>query len=302
MFRFFRRSKSPKYAKTRKSQCKPQGRRRTFEMLEDRSVLSSYSVVNLNDHGAGSLRQAMLDANQHAGADVINFSVAGTIKLTTGGLPTITGPVNIDGTTAPGFAGTPLVEIDNNRFAGLQYIPGSSGSALRSLSLVNAGSNAVTFFSVGNMLVVGNYIGVALNGASLANFANGLALYSSNGNTIGGSTAQDRNVISANMGSGISMSSSSNNAILGNYIGTDVTGTLDRGNLQSGIVVTAGSSNVIGEASGNVISGNDVDGIQLSVSNDNRIAVNNIGTDVTGTADLGNSQNGILVTNGSAPI
>ena len=44
----------------------------------------------------------------------------------------------------------------------------------------------------------------------------------SSNNTIGGESAQDRNVISANGQQGILVSDSSNNVIMNNYIGTDV--------------------------------------------------------------------------------
>ncbi len=61
--------------------------RRSFlprlEMLEDRNLLSTFMVLNLGDAGSGSLRQAILDANKHSGADVIRFApqVRGTIAL-----------------------------------------------------------------------------------------------------------------------------------------------------------------------------------------------------------------------------
>lgn len=59
------------------------------EPLEDRTVPSSFTVQNLADSGAGSLRQAILDANANPGADLIRFAAAardGTITLTTGQL------------------------------------------------------------------------------------------------------------------------------------------------------------------------------------------------------------------------
>jgi predicted outer membrane repeat protein len=67
---------------------------------------ATFTVTNTNDSGAGSLRQAVIDANTAAGADTINFSVTGTIVLTTGQLPingalTVVGPgagnLTIDG-------------------------------------------------------------------------------------------------------------------------------------------------------------------------------------------------------------
>ena len=110
----------------------------SVQLLDDRLVLSTLSVVNLNDSGAGSLRQALLQANAAPGADTIQFSVAGTIQLTSGALPAISGPVTIDGTSAPGYSTSPVVEINFNHFAGLQFNAGSAGSTVSGLSLVDA--------------------------------------------------------------------------------------------------------------------------------------------------------------------
>lgn len=67
------------------------------EGLEDRRMMAIFSVGNLNDSGAGSLRQAILDANAASGADSISFATAGTITLSSGELAitddlTISGP------------------------------------------------------------------------------------------------------------------------------------------------------------------------------------------------------------------
>ena len=69
---------------------KPAARRRTFvprlEALEDRALPSTYTVLNLHDGGAGSLRQAVLDADAHPGHNTIRFAhgLHGTIGLTSG--------------------------------------------------------------------------------------------------------------------------------------------------------------------------------------------------------------------------
>jgi hypothetical protein len=272
--------------------------------------------MNLNDSGAGSLRQAILNADTHAGADVIDFNVAGTIRLTTGALPAITGVVNIEGTSAPGFAGTPTLEINYNHFGGLQFNPGSAGSILSSLSLVNAAAAGVTLNGGGDMLIVGNFIGLGLDGVTAAgNGGNGLALNDSSGNTIGGTTAADRNVISANHNNGISISASSSNQIVGNYIGTDVTGTLYRGNAGNGILITAGArGNTIGgdatggndptngvfdrPPEGNLISGNNANGVLITGNATlNTLSGNFIGTAASGNAALGNSLDGVAIVN-----
>src|SRR5579871_2583721 len=62
-----------------------------LETLEDRTVPSTFTVLNTLDNGTGSLRQAILDANANLGADVIHFApgVTGTITLTSGELDII---------------------------------------------------------------------------------------------------------------------------------------------------------------------------------------------------------------------
>src|SRR5260370_32206231 len=63
---------------------RPQNRRLAIEILEDRTLPSTFTVMSLADSGAGSLRQAVLDADAHAGTNVIRFAhrVHGTITLT----------------------------------------------------------------------------------------------------------------------------------------------------------------------------------------------------------------------------
>lgn len=75
---------------------------------------NTYTVSNLDDEGNGSLRQAILDANANPGADLIDFSVAGTVTLLSI-LPYITDALTIDGTSAPGYiAGTPTFKLEGD--------------------------------------------------------------------------------------------------------------------------------------------------------------------------------------------
>src|SRR5258708_1818083 len=83
--------------KPRKAGCAGKNQRSArftprLEALEDRALPSTFTVLNVADSGAGSLRQAILDANANAGADTINFAgqLHGTIGLTSGQLPAIT--------------------------------------------------------------------------------------------------------------------------------------------------------------------------------------------------------------------
>ena len=278
------------------------------EPLEVRVLLSGLAVTNLNDSGAGSLRQAIHDANVHPGADVISFGVAGTITLTSGALPTITGTVNVQGNTAPGFAGQPLVAINCNGFAGLQFGPGSTGSALRSLAIDNAAGAGVTLNGGGFTTIVGDYIGLRLDGSTVAaNTGDGLQLNASSFNTI------TSNVIGGNGANGIDLNVSSFNTIQTNSIGTNAAGTLARGNGQNGILVTTFSIlNTIGGTAtggndptngvfdrppqGNLISGNSANGVLINGGSIlNTLEGNFIGTAASGDSALGNTLDGVAI-------
>lgn len=281
-----------------------------IQQLEVRTLLSAYTVTNLNDSGNGSLRQAIQNANAHAGADVINFSVAGVITLTSGALSTIMGQVDLHGDSAPGFAGSPVVEVNFNGFAGLQFSAGASGSAVRSLALDNASGAGVTINGGTSDHIVGNYIGLGLDGTTVAaNGGNGIELHG----TISSDIAL--NVISGNGGNGIALYGAAYNTIETNSIGTDVTGTLGRGNAQNGILITTNSvGNLIGGTAtggndptggvfvrppqGNLISGNHADGVLITGGSTlNVLSGNFIGTDITGDAAIGNTLDGVAIVN-----
>ena len=104
-----------------------------------------------------------------------------------------------------------------------------------------------------------------------------------------------KNVISGNGGDGIQVhTGSSDNQIVGNYVGTDVTGNVDLGNNGRGVYIGSGSNNVIGDVNGNgnLISGNSV-GIQVDSGSKVQIVNNLVGVNAAGTGALGNQQQGI---------
>jgi hypothetical protein len=100
-----------------------QRHRPVLETLEDRVTPSTFLVTNVNDSGAGSLRAAMLAVNHDTvnQVDVIDFKISGTgvhtINLQSE-LPVLTHPVNIDGTSQTGYAGTPLIALNGSTIAG----------------------------------------------------------------------------------------------------------------------------------------------------------------------------------------
>src|SRR5262249_15711852 len=87
-----------------------------LEYLEDRCVPSTYRVNDLGDSGIGTLRWAITQANSNntgtaSSPDQIQFAVSGTIDVMGTPLPALTDIAVIDGTTAPGYAGTPVVVL-----------------------------------------------------------------------------------------------------------------------------------------------------------------------------------------------
>ncbi|HYX20318.1 MAG TPA: hypothetical protein VFA98_05685, partial [Thermoanaerobaculia bacterium] len=122
-------------------------------------------------------------------------------------------------------------------------------------------------------LVQGNLIGTDLTGTHpLPNVQGpGILLNNATGVTIGGAAAGAGNVISANGSAGIVADNGSNHVIQGNFIGTDVTGTLPLGNAFSaatfgGIFLDGTSSTLIGGGNpgeGNVIAYNQGNGVTI---------------------------------------
>lgn len=152
-------------------------------------------------------------------------------------------------------------------------------------------------------LIEGNYIGVDATGlVALHNFQDGVTIDATSGNTVGGTTSGARNILSGNLESGVFIwtAGANSNIVLGNYIGTDVTGTNALPNMTNGVTIDGTSGNTIGgtvPGSENVISGNQQDGILIlsSGATNNTVAGNYIGPDATGKNALGNAWGGVTI-------
>jgi hypothetical protein len=265
-------------------------------------------VTSSGDSGPGSLREAISAANANgASIDLIRFNIPGTgphmIPLQTL-LPAVQHPVTIDGTSQPGYAGSPRVFITGALIPVIGFNnPGlrveGAGSDIRGLGIIRFQGPGIYLGASGSR-VRGNFIGVDAAGAAAPN-NRGVEIHGLS-HRIGGTTPADRNVISSNTQAGIFVTSDGSSAIIeGNFIGTDPTGTLARGN-GVGVLSDDSGGTMIGgttTGAGNLISANTT-GILLTSNNTGiQILGNFIGTDVTGTLDLGNTGNGIQL-NGSA--
>ncbi|CAN5891901.1 hypothetical protein BH23PLA1_BH23PLA1_20250 [soil metagenome] len=189
---------------------------------------------------------------------------------------------------------------------------GGTDPSMRNVILGSGGSGITIGLGQAN-LIEGNYIGIEVTGQRvrqegdnelllLGNFQDGISLFRTCDNTIGGVVLGARNVISGNQKNGLSLiDNARNNVILGNFIGTNAAGDEDHGNNLNGIFLNA-PNNFIGgitAAAGNVISGNDANGVVIAgiEASNNLVAANFIGTDVSGTVGIGNSQSGIFINN-----
>ncbi len=165
--------------------------------------------------------------------------------------------------------------------------------------------------------IAGNLIGIGADGLTVMANNTGVQIAGgASGNLIGGSTAAARNVISGNTSDGVYVHLGNSNTIQGNYIGTDRSGLIGRGNGTGIYVDTAGTGNIIGtdgdgvgdSEEGNVISGNLVGGgVYIDQTPDVVVAGNIIGMDKTGMAivsnvDTGAGNGGLYVSSGSPGV
>ena len=159
-------------------------------------------------------------------------------------------------------------------------------------------------------VVDGDYIGLTASGsASLGNDESGVGIYAgSSNNTIGGTTTGEGDVISGNnwegvhiVGTGTTDNETSGNVVEGDYIGTNVGGSADLANAESGVGIYSGAANnTIGgymSGSGNVISGNDSNGVYIvdQGTSSNVVAGNDIGLNASQSQKLANNANGVYI-------
>jgi len=280
---------------------------------------ATFSVTSTNDSGAGSLRQAVLDANAAADADIITFAIPGTGPHTialASRLADITQPLTIDGFTQPGASANTLPDGNNAviqiRLDGVGAFGASGlrlrapGCQVRGLSITRFAGEGVVINGGSNCIVAGNFIGLAPDGVARANNGSGVQIFDlSPANRIGGTAPADRNVLSGNFTAGVHLIGvgASNNVVEGNFIGTSPDGSVARPNFVNGVYVQDAPRNRIGggtTGARNVISGNSPAGVSISGSESvgNLVVGNFIGPRADGTTGLA-SQNGVTIDSGA---
>ena len=236
-----------------------------------------------------TLEAALEEAEMAAGPVCVQFSVAGTIQGVSG--LDIYSSVFVDGSTAPGFSDRPVVEVDGGGAStGFSFKGGQSG--LRGLAVTgfDTGFQGGTGIAVGSSegnVIEGNFVGLALSGTEAKPNWNGMIGISNLNGMIGGFAPAARNFVTGNrQGIGITRDGS----IIGNYVGTDVSGELplpyptDFG----GPGISSGDR---GQTLGNLVSGNPGLGISAP-KEDGVIQGNAVGLTASGNP-LGNALWGI---------
>ncbi len=262
-----------------------------------------------------TLRAAIEEANDTSGADDIGFDLGGSggqAISPASALPPITDTLIIDGYTQEGASPNTL---DEGNDAVLNVILGGLSAGVGSTGLVIGASDctikgllirnfdgygiAITGSGATGNHIEGNFIGVNRDGATDKGNRSGVYI-SGESNTIGGTSAGARNVVSGNDGDGVAVYAD-DNTVEGNYIGTTADGTEALGNVGHGLYVGGDNNTVGGTTAGarNVVSGNDGDGVRVSLStSETRIEGNFIGTTADGTGDLGNASSGTYIAGG----
>jgi titin len=273
------------HRKDRRPQRHPQSVSPLPESLEPRIALSgpTFFVTTNADAGNGSLRTAILHADQSS-VSTIDFELKPgslTINLVHS-LPLITSGVLIDGTSQPGYNGTPLVTVNGSSVqspgTGFDFVQNSSGSTIRGLAIVGFNSAAIMVDGATNV-------------------------------TVGGDSAGDGNVISDNF-EGVAIGGSggvkapspatSDVSVEGNLIGTDSTGTTARPNVFGVFILAANNSTIGGNLTSqrNIISGNTTAGIVVLGGSGNTVVGNFIGTNSAGTGAVANGT-GVEISGGA---
>ena len=288
---------------------------------------NDFMVTNTSDSGNGSLRNAITlacgtpgtshqilfnipasDPNYNAaqGTWTIrplstmpyiskgNIMIDGTSQTTNQGNTNLLGPeIVLDGTRTIDF-GFHIFNVSDVTIKGFVICNFTYGIQISQIAANAAQNNIIKGCYIGTNYnasdTAGNYIGIEIIGNPQYNI-------------IGGSAAEDRNIVSGNNHIGIRLANANHNTLVNNYVGTDRTGTYALRNYDGISVEGTSKYNIIGGytiAERNLVSGNVAYGIPVfGAGCDNNVIIGNyIGTDITGTIAIPNTY-GVLYDDGA---
>ena len=276
-----------------------------------------------------TLREAIIAANASPDASTINFNISGAAPFViqpTSALPAIGNPVLINGYSQNGASAnrnatgalttTLAIVLDGTNarggVSGLTF-NGANNCAIRGLNIRNfTGSGVIISNTSTGNTIAGCFIGTNNAGTAAApNGGSGVQINSVIGNTIGGTTPGDRNLISGNTGTGIldvgdGTPTATGNTIQGNVIGLNAATTAKIAN-NIGIQINSRDGTTVGSpatggivtGAGNIISGNTNEGLSVLnfIAGTDNISIrgNKIGTNNADATGLGNGTDGIFI-------
>ncbi|MGQ9568977.1 MAG: right-handed parallel beta-helix repeat-containing protein [Anaerolineae bacterium] len=285
-------------------------------------------VTSPADAGSGTLRWALEHASP---GDTVAFDpgsfppqmpvpirVLSALPALSAGNVTLTGlgaGVILDGSLAP--EGTPglVLSSDGNVVQGLTLrgfrgpgirIQSAGNRLLDNLICGNQGEGVLLegAGAVGNLLLR-NAIGVTPGGTPAGNGGHGVRLTGGAHDNLIGLTRADANVLGANAGDGVHLEGTTtrDNLVQGNFLGTDRAGRAGLGNGGCGVQVQGGTRTRVGGVGlgeGNVVAGNALGGICLEAgARGHEVVGNLVGTPVSGLTALPNQGPGILLEGGA---
>jgi hypothetical protein len=282
----------------------------TVTMVNEGSDMTPGDGLCAVSGGGCSLRAAIEEANAHAGADTIVFSLPGVgmhvMSITTAALPIITEQLTLDGTSQPSCT-VPCIVLGGASLGGSNNGVSvyTNDSIIQGFVITSWSNYGISIVGNGN-IIQSNDIGFWPGDPAPLPNGSGISIQGAN-NLIGGTLAGDRNVVSGNTGEGVRVGngcclSTNANVVKGNYIGTNETGTAALGNATGVYVSQTASNTIIGGTTAsarNVVSGNLAFGIIVNGAAGTVIQGNYIGTNAAGSGALGNHEDGILINFGA---
>jgi hypothetical protein len=281
---------------------------------------ATFTVTNANNDGAGSLRQAIMDANSAGGKDTIVFQIPplgspATIQPTNY-FTLITDPVIIDGWSQ---LGSPTcragIEIDGSLAGSANGLSlwVTTNCEIKGLCINRFQGNGILINQGGDHRIYGCFIGTDPEGTTdLGNSVDGIVIISSVDNLIGllpTYSCTNRNIISGNGQNGVRMmvlgGPCSGNVLQNNHLGTDLNGNSAIPNDWNGVriedpeVIQNDIGGVALPKPVNVISGNGTNGVYIYLGGQNNVLGNHIGVTRLGNLALSNGKDGVVITNAS---
>ena len=300
-------------------------------MFSDPFRILPFIVTNTKESGEGSLREAIIGANNSKRPEAIHFNIppddpyydaergVWVFRILSALPPLSGGWTTIDGRTQSQNQGDtnplgPEIVLDGS-MAG-EYTKGiritSPGNEIRGICIGNFNANAIVIAGeeADNNVIAGNFIGLEPDGSHAMpnNGWSGIGIMDkADSNLVGGTDPADRNVIGGFKQHGIQIfgESTNHNIVIGNFVGTDPTGLYAIPNNFDGIHIDMQAKhNRIGGTTAserNLVSGNLRSGIRIErVGTDSNLVIGNwTGVTVNGTDSLRNGECGIVLAGGA---